>query len=94
MSFWVYILCYKRNGTLYVGVANDLARRMYEHKQKKIDGFTKKHGISKLVYAEAFNYIHDAIYREKCIKGRNRSWKVELIESVNPEWNDLYKTML
>ena len=92
-SYWVYILCSKRNGTLYVGVTNNLIRRVYEHKQKLIDGFTKKYDINKLIYTEEFNDVYAAIYREKCIKKWNRSWKLKLIEQYNPEWEDLYVQM-
>ena len=92
-SYWVYILCSKRNGALYVGVTNNLVRRVYEHKQKLIDGFTKKYDINKLIYTEEFNDVHAAIYREKCIKKWNRSWKLKLIEQYNPEWEDLYAKM-
>ena len=79
-----------RNGTLYVGVTSNLPRRVYEHKEKLLEGFTKKYSIDKLVYAEEFKYINDAIYREKCIKKWNRAWKIKLIEKQNTDWNDLY----
>jgi putative endonuclease len=77
-----------------VGVTSSLARRVYEHKQSLIDGFTKKYSVNKLVYAEEFNYINEAIHREKCIKKWNRTWKLELINGKNPQWEDLYETML
>ena len=83
-SYWVYILCSKRNGTLYVGVTKDLSRRVYEH--KLVDGFTKKYDVNKLVHVESFNDINEAIYREKCIKKWNRAWKLRLIEERNPDW--------
>ncbi len=86
----VYILCSKRNGTLYTGVTNNLVRRVYEHKNKLADGFTKKYQIDKLVYYECFNIITDAIFREKQIKHLKRIDKLELIEKFNPLWNDLY----
>jgi putative endonuclease len=92
-SYWVYILCSECNGTLYVGVTNNLVRRVYEHKQKLIDGFTKKYNINKLVHAEEFNDVHEAIYREKCIKKWNRAWKLKLIEQYNPRWENLYENM-
>ena len=92
-SYWLYILASKRNGTLYVGVTNDLTRRIYEHKQKLIDGFTKKYNITTLVYAEEFQNINDAIHREKCIKKWNRAWKLQLIEEHNPDWSDLYENI-
>ncbi|RZI46480.1 GIY-YIG nuclease family protein [Candidatus Finniella inopinata] len=91
---WVYILCSKRNGCLYVGVTSDLARRIYEHKQKLIEGFSKKYGTDKLVYAEQFNDVREAICREKRIKKWNRIWKLKLIEEQNPEWKDLYEIIL
>lgn len=92
--YWMYILCSKPYGTLYVGVTNDLVRRVYEHKQKLIEGFTKLYGIDKLVYFEQFNDSKDAIHREKCIKKWNRSWKINLIEQSNANWQDLYFTII
>ena len=80
--------------TLYTGVTNNLVRRVYEHKNKLIEGFTKKYNITRLVYFEVFNNIEDAIRREKQIKGWVRKKKIELIESVNPEWKDLFKELL
>lgn len=93
-SYWVYILCSKRNGTLYVGVTNNLVRRVYEHKQKLVGGFTKKYNVDKLVYIEEFNNINEAISREKVIKKWNRVWKLSLIEQQNSEWEDLYELFL
>ena len=93
-SYWVYILASKRNGTLYVGVTSNLPRRVYEHKEKLIEGFTKRYNVSQLVYAEEFKQINDAIYREKCIKKWNRAWKMRLIEEQNPDWMDLYENIL
>ena len=92
-SYWLYILASKRNGTLYIGVTSDLSRRVYEHKDKLIEGFTKKYNITKLVYAEEFRNINDAIYREKCVKKWSRAWKLNLIEGQNPDWDDLYENM-
>ena len=89
-QYYVYIMTNKSK-TLYIGVTNDLERRVYEHKHKLIDGFTKKYCITKLVYYETFNYIQDALACEKCIKGWLRAKKIKLIESINPEWNDLSK---
>jgi putative endonuclease len=89
MSYFVYMLASKRNGTLYVGVTNDLARRSDEHKSKQVSGFTKRHGIDILVWYEDHGDIGTAIEREKQIKGWNRSWKVQLIEKNNSGWNDL-----
>lgn len=78
-----------KSKTLYVGVTNDLHRRVYEHKNKLIDGFTKKYNISKLVYFEAYTSIEDAIKREKQLKNWHRQWEINLIESSNKEWKDL-----
>lgn len=89
-SYYVYILASKRNGTLYVGVTENLVRRSYQHKSDVNDGFTKKYGVHKLVYFEEFQNINDAISREKRIKKWNRQWKLELIEKMNPDWKDLY----
>ena len=87
-QYYVYIMT-NRSKTLYTGVTNDLMRRVYEHKNKMIDGFTKKYHIAKLVYYEETNDIQVAISREKQIKGWLRGKKIALIESVNPKWNDL-----
>jgi len=89
-QFYVYILASKRNGTLYIGVTNNLIRRVYEHKNDLIDGFTKKYDVHLLVYYEQYEDIENAIQREKRLKKWNRQWKIELIERDNPEWNDLY----
>ena len=91
-NYWMYILASQRNGTLYVGVTNDIGRRMYEHKAGIFEGFTKKYKIHHLVYAEEFQNIGDAIHREKCIKKWNRAWKLNLIEQLNPQWKDLSDT--
>ena len=93
MSYWVYILCSKINGTLYVGVTSNLNRRVFEHKNKMVEGFTKKYGVDRLVYAEEYQDVKEAIYREKCIKKWNRQWKIDLIEKLNPDWDDLYVTL-
>lgn len=87
-QYYVYIMTNKSR-TLYTGVTNDLNRRVYEHKNKLIKGFTSKYNITKLVYYEEYNDINDAIRREKQIKGWSRKKKIELIESINPEWKDL-----
>jgi putative endonuclease len=92
-SFYVYILTNKCNTVLYTGVTNNLKRRIHEHKNKLIDGFTKKYNINKLVFAETFNSIEDAIVSEKKIKGWIRQKKITLIESLNPEFKDLYDTL-
>jgi len=83
------MLASRRNGTLYIGVTGDLARRMVEHRSGRIKGFTQKYGIRTLVWCEAFDDIHAAIYRETRLKKYTRARKLELIESVNPQWNDL-----
>ncbi len=88
-QYFVYILTNWNNKVLYVGVTNNLIRRVYEHKNKLIDGFTKKYNLNKLVYFEEFNNVNDAIAAEKKIKGWLRIKKIKLIESVNPEWKDL-----
>ena len=91
---WVYIMTNRPNGTLYVGVTNDLARRAWAHREGLADGFTKRHGLRRLVYAEAHETIEAAIQREKNIKHWSRAWKVRLILDTNPDWNDLYETLL
>jgi putative endonuclease len=93
MSYWVYIVCSKRNGTLYIGVTNDLKRRIFEHKSKIIEGFTKKYGVDKLVHVEEFLTIEEAIFREKSMKKWLRKWKLDLIEKFNPNWDDLYQNL-
>lgn len=80
----------KPNGTLYIGVTNDLVRRIYEHRNSIIDGFTKKYNLKMLVYFEMFDRVEDAILKEKRLKKWNRQWKVEMIEKSNPDWVDLY----
>ncbi len=87
--YYVYMLASRRNGTLYVGVTNDIARRIWEHKNKVAEGFTKKHEVHLLVWFETFNDIEEAIIREKQLKGWNRAWKIRLIEEHNSGWNDL-----
>ena len=89
----VYIAASRPRGTLYVGVTSDLPRRMWEHREGLIRGFTKIYGIRRLVYFEQHQMIATAIQREKQIKEWRRAWKIELIVSVNPEWNDLYETL-
>ena len=88
--YFVYILANKRNGTLYVGVTNDLIRRIVEHKYKYIKGFTEKYKVDKLVYYESFKYVNDAIQRESNLKAWKRRWKIELIEKENKYWKDLF----
>jgi putative endonuclease len=88
--FYVYILASKKNGTLYLGVTNDLIRRVYEHKNNLVEGFSKKYDIHHLVYFEVCEDVRAAIQREKNIKKWKRQWKIELIEKSNPDWKDLY----
>ena len=88
-SYYVYILASKRNGTLYAGVINNLERRVYEHKNNLIKGFTKRYSVHKLVYYEETNDINEALLYEKRIKKWNRVWKIRLIEKDNLEWKDL-----
>lgn len=90
----VYMLASQPNGTLYVGVTSDLARRVWEHKNDLVDGFTKKYGVHRLVYYELHANMIEAIRREKQIKRWYRVWKIELIEKENPEWRDLGPTVL
>lgn len=90
---YVYLLASQRNGTLYVGVTSDLRRRVWEHKNDRHDGFTKRYGVHRLVYYEVHDDIRDAIVREKRIKKWRRSWKLELIEKLNPTWRDLYEDL-
>lgn len=89
-KYYVYILANKRNGTLYIGVTSDLVKRIYEHKNNLIDGFTKKYNIHLLVYYEKYIDIYEAIQREKQLKKWNRKWKIELIKKFNNSWEDLY----
>jgi putative endonuclease len=87
---YVYILTNRPNGILYVGVTNNLIRRVFEHRSGFVDGFTKRHGLKRLVYFETFDDIRDAIQREHNIKHWSRAWKIRLILAGNPGWNDLY----
>jgi putative endonuclease len=89
MRFFVYILASERNGTLYVGVTNDLARRMTEHKSKLVPGFTREYGVDKLMYVEGYASIIEARAREHSMKRWRRAWKIALIEKDNPMWRDL-----
>ncbi len=90
---WVYMMTNRRNGVLYTGVTNDIARRAWEHRQKTYPGFTSRYGLTLLVYIEYFDDIRDAIQRETSIKRWPRAWKVRLIHEANPEWTDLYETL-
>ena len=93
MTYWVYILASKAGGTLYVGVTNDLVRRVYEHREGFAESFTRRYGIKMLVYFEPHETIATALQREKNIKHWPRAWKVRLIHGLNPQWNDLYDTL-
>ena len=90
-QYYVYIMTNKMNRVLYAGVTNDLARRVWEHRTEKAGGFTKKYRVKKLVYMEAHRTARDAIAREKQIKAGSRQKKIDLVNSVNPEWRDLYE---
>ena len=90
MNFWVYILASRPGGTLYIGVTNDLVRRIFEHREGLAPGFTKRYGVKMLVYYEQHATAEAAIQREKNIKHWSREWKIDLILSMNPEWRDLY----
>jgi putative endonuclease len=88
--YYVYILASRRNGTLYIGVTNDLVRRVFEHKQGGVPGFTKRYAVKTLVYFEQFDNVEKAIQREKTMKFWPRQWKINKIEENNPDWRDLF----
>jgi len=90
-TYFVYIMASRRNGTLYIGVTNDLLRRVWEHREGIVPGFTKKYGVKMFVHFEMFGEITLAIRRETRLKKWKRSWKIGLIEETNPEWRDLYQ---
>ena len=92
-TYYVYILASKRNGTLYIGVTNDLARRLGEHGDGLVPGFTKRYGVTRLVYYEIFDDIHVAIHRETQMKKYKREWKLNLIQQHNEEWKDLARSL-
>jgi len=92
-NFYVYILASQRNGTLYVGLTSNLIKRIYEHKNNLIEGFTSKYKIHMLVHYEVFDDFNNAVKREKNIKAWKRGWKLNLIEERNAEWNDLYEAI-
>ena len=92
--YYVYIMASARNGTLYVGITNDLARRAYEHKEGLIKGFTRKYRVHILVYYEEHGDVQEAIAREKLVKKWRRDWKLRMIERLNPEWKDLYDDLV
>lgn len=89
--FYVYIIANKPNGTIYIGVTNDLARRVYEHRESLVKGFTSRYGLKTIVYYEVFDSIVNAIQRETSLKRWPRKWKLALIEARNPQWRDLYE---
>jgi putative endonuclease len=93
-TYYVYILASGKNGTLYIGVTNDLRRRVWEHREGLVLGFTKKYGVKMLVYFEEFGDVGFAIDRETRLKKWKRRWKIELIEKTNPEWHDLYEAVI
>ena len=90
----VYILASKRNGTLYIGVTSELAKRVWQHKNNVVDGFTKRYSVHQLVWYELHETMESAIEREKALKNWKRIWKLELIEHSNPGWQDLYETIV
>jgi putative endonuclease len=92
-QYYVYIMTNKNNRVLYTGITNDLKKRVYEHKEKFVNGFTKKYNVSKLVYYEIFGDPENAILREKKIKAGSRQRKIDLINSMNKEWSDLYREL-
>ena len=94
MQYYVYILSNKKNGTLYIGVTRNLVRRIYEHKEDLIEGFTQKYKVHNLVYYEQTNNVIVALIREKQLKKWNRQWKINLIEKENPDWLDLYDKII
>jgi len=89
----VYLLASGRNGSLYIGVTSNLVKRVWEHKNHVVDGFTKKYGVDQLVWYEVHETMESAIQREKAIKEWQRAWKLNLIEQVNPDWTDLYDSV-
>ena len=93
-EFYVYILCSKRNGTLYTGVTSNLIKRIFEHKNDFVDGFSKMHGVHRLVWYERHETAESAIKREKQIKKWRREWKLKLIDQFNPLWDDVYESLI
>ncbi len=94
MQYYVYILASKKNGTLYVGSTSGLIKRVWQHKNKVVEGFTKKYGVDKLMYYEIAESQEAAALRERQLKKWNRAWKIRLIEEKNPKWKDLYDDLL
>ena len=93
-TYFVYLLASKRNGTLYIGVTNNLVRRVAEHKAREVPGFTSTYGVDRLIWYEVHSSIDAAIVREKQIKGWKRAWKLELFRDLNPDWSDLYPSLV
>ena len=93
-SYFVYIMASRQNGTLYIGVTNNLVRRVNEHKNDLVEGFTKKYGVHRLVYYEQYQDITLAVQREKQMKKWNRQWKINRIQEQNPDWKDLYDAIV
>lgn len=94
MDYYVYILTSYKNGTLYIGVTDNLVRRVWEHKNDLVKGFTEKYGVHNLVYYEVHQDIEQAILKEKQLKKWNRNWKIKLINKTNPSWSDLYENII
>ena len=93
-NYYTYILASQKNGKLYVGITSDLVKRLYEHREGIMDGYTKENSIKRLVYFETFGDVELAIKREKRLKKYNRQWKINLIEENNPNWNDLWADII
>jgi len=91
---YTYIITNKNNTTLYIGVTSDLVRRIWEHKNKVVEGFSKKYNLEKLIYFECFEDIETAINREKYLKGKKKAYKINLIETMNKDWKDLYSDII
>jgi putative endonuclease len=93
-QYYVYIMASKKHGTLYIGATDDLVKRVYQHKNNLVEGFTKKYNIHMLVYHESTSNANSMVTRERQLKKWNRQWKIELIEKFNPEWKDLYEEII
>ena len=93
-DYYVYIMASQRNGTLYTGVTSDLIKRVWEHKSSSVASFTKQYDVNRLVYYEVHGDIYEAIKREKNIKAWKRLWKLRIIEEKNPNWDDLYESII
>ena len=93
MTYYAYILASKPQGTLYIGMTNNLTRRVYEHREGFVDGFTKQYDVKRLVYVESHEDVEEARQREKSLKHWKRDWKIALIERENPYWSDIYDTL-